>query len=123
MDKTAPRIIMIKNAIDIFLDGISKEFLRVSKWSCDGSTGHSECKQLSLEDASDSDIFTTYMDPLQLYSIKTSADKDILWKNTRPSSVRYCRPIRTQFRKETAELAKEETSVFEERINQLEKKR
>jgi len=44
MEKTASRIIMFKNAIDIFLDDISKEFLRVSKWSYDGSTGHSECK-------------------------------------------------------------------------------
>jgi len=70
MDKIASRIIIVKNAIDIFLDDISKEFLRVSKWSCNGSTGHSTCKQRSLEDASDSDIFTTSVDPLQLYSIK-----------------------------------------------------
>jgi len=35
--------------------------------------------------------------------------------------MRCCRPIRTQFKKETAELSKEETSVFEERIKQLEK--
>jgi hypothetical protein len=35
--------------------------------------------------------------------------------------VRYCCPIRIQFKKETNELAKEETSVFEERIMKLEK--
>jgi hypothetical protein len=35
--------------------------------------------------------------------------------------VRYCRPIRIQFKKETAELLKEETSVFDERIKKLEK--
>jgi hypothetical protein len=35
--------------------------------------------------------------------------------------VRYCYPIWTQFKKETAELAKEETYVAEERIKKLEK--
>jgi len=50
--------------------------------------------------ASDSDICTTSVNPLQLYSIKTSGDKDILWQNTSPSSVRYCRPIRIQFKEE-----------------------
>ena len=62
------------------------------------------------------------MDLLQLYSIKTFGDKDILWQNTMPSSVKYCRPIRIQFKKETTELSKEQTSVFEERIKKLEKK-
>jgi hypothetical protein len=93
MDKTTSRIIMVKNDIDIFLDDISKEFLHVSKWGCDGSNGHSECKQRSLEVASDNDVFKTSVHPLQLYSIKTSGDKDILWQNPWPSSVRYCRPI------------------------------
>jgi hypothetical protein len=56
-----------------------------------------------------------------LYSTKTSADKIILWHNPRPSSVRSCRPIRIQLKKEAAESAKEETSVVEERIKKLEK--
>jgi hypothetical protein len=120
MDKTASRIIMVKNDIDIFLDDISKEFLRVSKSGCDGNTGHSECKQRSLEVASDNDVFATFVHPLQLYSIKTSGDKNILWQNTRSSSVRYCRPITIEFKKERAELVKEETSVFEERIKKFE---
>jgi hypothetical protein len=43
LDKTAPRIIMAqKNVIDIVLDDTSKEFVLISKWGCDGSTGHSE---------------------------------------------------------------------------------
>jgi len=72
-----------------------------------------------LEDASDN-IFITSVVPLQLYSTKTSGDKLILWRNPRPS-VSYCYPIRIQFKKETTELAKEETLVFEERIKKLEK--
>jgi hypothetical protein len=73
-----------------------------------------------LEDASDSDIFVTSVVPLKLYSTKTSGDKFILWHDRRPS-VRYCLPIRIQFKKEIAELAKERTSAVEERINKLEK--
>jgi hypothetical protein len=55
-----------------------------------------------------------------LYSTKISGDKLILWQNRRPS-VRYCKPIRIQFKKETAELAREETSIVEERIKKPEK--
>jgi len=65
-------------------------------------------------------FFITSVVPAQLYSIKTSGDKLILWQNPRPS-VSYCYSIRIQFKKETTELAKEETSVFEERIKKLEK--
>jgi hypothetical protein len=58
--------------------------------------------------------------PLQLHSTKTSGDKFILWQNCRPS-VRSCKPIWIQFKKETAEIATEETSAVEERIKKLEK--
>jgi hypothetical protein len=61
-----------------------------------------------LGDVSDSDTFITSVAPLQLYSTKISGDKIILWQNPRPSSVRFCRPIWMQFKKETAEFAKEE---------------
>jgi hypothetical protein len=121
MGKRASRFIMAhKNAIWFVLDDISKGLVLISKWNCDGSTGHSEYKQRSLEDASDPNIFITSVVPLQLHSIKTSGDKLILWQNPRPS-VSYCYSIRIQFKKETTELAKEETSVFEEMIKKLEK--
>jgi hypothetical protein len=121
LDKTASRIIMAqKNVIDIFLDDTSKEFVLISKWGCDGSTGQGEYKQQSLEGVSDSDIFITSVVPLQLYSTKISGVEIILWQNPKPSSVRYCRPIRKQFKKETAELAKEEISIVEESIKKLE---
>jgi hypothetical protein len=72
-----------------------------------------------LEDASDNNIFIISVVPLQLYSPKTSGDKLYLWQNPRPS-VSYCYFIRIQFEKEITELAKEETSGFEERIKNLE---
>jgi len=63
-----------------------------------------------MED-SDRDIFITSVVPLQPHSTKISRNKFVLWKNPRISSVRYCRPIRIQFKKETAKLAKEETQI------------
>ena len=48
-----------------------------------------------------------------------SGDKFILCQNRRPS-VKYRKPIWVQFKKETAELAREETSIVEERIKKLE---
>jgi hypothetical protein len=45
-----------KSAIYIVLDDNSKELTLIPKWGCDRSTGHSDNKQRSLEDASDSDI-------------------------------------------------------------------
>lgn len=73
-----------------------------------------------MEDASGSDIFISYIVYFQLYATKTSGDKFIFWQNPR-LSVRYCRPIRKRFKKEAAELAKEETLVVEERMSKLEK--
>jgi hypothetical protein len=39
----------------LVLDEISKEFFVISEWGWDASTTHSEYKQRSLEDVSDSD--------------------------------------------------------------------
>ena len=65
-------------------------------------------------------IFITSLVPFQLYSTKPSGDKFILWQNLMPS-VRNCRTTWIQMKKEPTELAKEETSVVEEGINELEK--
>jgi hypothetical protein len=107
------------SATNIVLYDNSKEFALITTWGCDGSTGHSEYKQRALEGASNSDIFITPVIPLRLYATKTSRDKIILWQNPRPSSVRSCRPVRIQLKQQAAELAKEETSVVEERIKKL----
>ena len=67
-------------------------------------------------------FFITLVLLLRLYSTKTSADKIVLWQNPRPSSVRSCRPVRKQMKKEAAELAKQEISVVEEKIRKLKKR-
>jgi hypothetical protein len=85
VDELASRIIIAqKNALNLFLDDIMKEFLLISKWVWDGSTGHSKYKQRSLEDATDSDIFITSVVHLQLYSARASGDTVIIWQNSMP---------------------------------------
>jgi broad specificity phosphatase PhoE len=71
-----------------------------------------------LEGASDSEFLSRLCS--FFVATKTSEDKFILWQSPIPS-VRYCRPIRIQFKKEAAEATKEETLVVEERISKLKK--
>lgn len=93
----------------------------IGKWGFDGSTGHSEYKQnfsdSSLEDGS---LFVTSYVPLQLImNPGKSAESNILWKNPRPASTRYCRPIRFQFLKESSTVSIEEERYFKEKISNL----
>lgn len=92
----------------------------IGKWGFDGSSGHSEYKQCfpdsTMEDGS---LFVTSYVPLRLVSTSTTSEETILWKNPRPSSTRYCRPIRFQFAKETKDLAVQEEQYFKEKINNL----
>lgn len=60
------------------------------------------------------------MVPLQLYAkVKNSSDKIIVWQNPRPSSTRFCRPIRFQFLRETTEISKNENEHVETQIKNL----
>jgi len=43
----------------------------------------------------------------------------IIWKNPRPSSTRYCRPLRLQFAKETDQLAEDAEKYFKAKIEAL----
>lgn len=43
----------------------------------------------------------------------------MLWKNPRPSSTRYCRPIKFEYKKETIESTLEEVNAVEEEIRLL----
>lgn len=121
LDHTTTRILESQSDVLSNVD-ISKEFVLVGKWGFDGSTGHSEYKQKfsdsSIED--DGSLFVTSYCPLQLICKSNTSDPDqIVWKNPRPSSTRYCRPIRFQFAKETKELSVKEESYFKNKIDNL----
>lgn len=90
----------------------------IFKWGCDGSTGHSQYEQkFSAPDEGydDSDVFVISLVPLQMYS-KYETGQTIVWQNPRPSSTRFCRPIKL---KETKKMAITEINKIEKEIENL----
>ena len=74
-------------------------------------------KAFTDENKSDSNIFLTLLVPLQLISVNNETETEIvIWKNPRPSSPRFCRPIRIQF-------LHENTQATMNRINYIEEQR
>lgn len=121
LDHTTTRILELQKPVVLSLpvDYLNNLVLLV-KWGCDGSTGHSQYKQQFTDSGlGDGDIFLTSLVPLQLYYQKEDGEKIIVWQNPRPSSTRFCRPIRFQFKKETLELTLQEKIHVENQIAQL----
>jgi len=71
----------------------------IFSYGFDGSSGQSNYKQKfeSTGNYSDNSLFATTCIPLRLQSLQ----KDILWNNITPQSIRFCRPIKLQYVKET----------------------
>jgi len=59
------------------------------------------------------------MVPLRLEATGTTAEKMVLWENPKPSSVRFCRPIKFFYAKETTDIARHEVRKTEEEIRNL----
>lgn len=122
LDHTIDRIILCQTEV---LKSLSEEQLQnltlIVKWGCDGSSGHSEYKhKLDENSASDESIFFTSCVPLQLVCKNTTnTETTVVWKNPRPSSPRYCRPIKIECAKETVNLIKESTNNVEQQVNNL----
>lgn len=119
---TAERI--LQNQIDV-LDRFSEDQLNklvlICKWGCDGSSGHSTYKQKLPEAAiSDGNIVFIALAPVQLHFKDNLTNRTIvIWKNPRPSSPRFCRPIKIANARETDEYIQKETSVIQEKIDKL----
>ena len=121
VDHTIERLAVVQQ--DVLKQSISGNDTvhMIFKWGCDGSSGHSQYKQKFTDDgSSDSDVFAMSMVPLQLYSVNVGGTKKkILWQNPRPSSTRFCRPIKLLFEKETAALTRREVQLVESEIKSL----
>lgn len=115
LDKTAERLVEVQSdAIRSVLPD-SSSFTLISKWGCDGSSGHSTYKQkFENTDATDEFLFVFSFVPIRLYD-----GQNIIWQNPRPSSTLYCRPIKFIFSKETNELTITETNKVLDEITQL----
>lgn len=121
LDYTVNRIICSIDSLKLN-DANGKKFVLYGKWGMDGASGQQTVKQRwnvdtnqscnektpSIElstieveipenELSDKSIFIISFVPRII-----AEDGDILWINNRPSSVRYCRPIKFEFMKETS---------------------
>lgn len=93
----------------------NEKLVAIYKWGCDGSSGHSTYRQSysNPEKAMiDEHLFTVCIVPLQVQQ-----GTNILWKNSRPSSVRFCRPIKIICQKESADLVRAEVENVKSQIS------
>lgn len=115
LNKTAERLICAQREVLKSVHPGSLLFL-VSKWGCDGSSGHSTYKQkFTNSEDTDEFLFVFSFVPLQL----RDNSGNVVWQNPRPSSTMYCRPIKFIFSKETTDFTVTETNKILEEINQL----
>jgi len=87
------------------------------KYGFDGTSGQSEYKQRFQNiSTSDSSIFFTSFVPIKLVN---NEDNSVVWQNSRPSSTRFCRPIKVHFSKETTALTLQEKQNLDLQIKNL----
>lgn len=121
LQHTTKRIITLQEEIilqhmnSINADEISAEIIFSSGF--DGSSGHSMYKQKSdiTHTYSDTSLFATTVIPLRLQT----HNKIILWNNRTPQSVRFCRPLKLEFIKESTEHILKEKQNIDKQIEDL----
>lgn len=121
VDHTSKRLLLsIKDLIFKKAENIGNEIVIIYKWGCDGSSGHSLYKQTFSDSqnvsSTDEFIFSVCLVPLQMKSLKDNA---IVWQNPKPSSTRFCRPIKVIFQKETKNLIKTVADEIEREIKDI----
>lgn len=93
---------------------INDSIKAIFKWGCDGSSGHSTYRQRFS--ASDCEITDEYLFAVCIVPLQIKKGDAVLWQNNRPSSTRFCRPIKIIFEKESAELVKVEIDNIKRQI-------
>lgn len=122
LDHTVGRIIQHQmDVMKILPEKQLEDLTLICKWGCDGSSGHNEFKhKLDDTDVSDTSIFFTSFVPLQLVHVnKLTKTTTIVWKNPRPSSPRYCRPVKIEFGQESVNLTKKTVDDVQQQIKNL----
>ncbi|CAH1109005.1 unnamed protein product [Psylliodes chrysocephalus] len=118
---TVERLISVQESVISSLNNEQVEKLQLmTKWGFHGSSGHSSYKQAFHGfQASDSSVFITSIVPLRLVCNPDSNNSKIVWQNPRPSSTRYCRPLKIAFIKESSEVSVAEKNRVDTEIQQL----
>lgn len=106
---------LLKSQSEVLVTQEAKSLQLICKWGFDGSAQSTYKQKFSDVSVSDANIFITSLVPIKITSINNS----IIWQNVRTSSTRYCRPIRFQFKKETAELSRNEKDYISKQIEHL----
>lgn len=120
---TSERIIKVQEeVISTLMETKNNDILYgelIVSYGFDSSTGYTNYKQ-QFEKAgssqnSDSSLLATTIIPLRLIE----ASGNILWNNRTPQSIRFCRPLKLEYTKETKEIILKEKENIEEEINSL----
>ncbi|XP_011867945.1 PREDICTED: uncharacterized protein LOC105562053 [Vollenhovia emeryi] len=114
LNHTAERILMVQSDVIESLPENKVDNLElICKWGCDGTSGQRTYKQKFSDggNKSDANIFFISLVPLQIFDRVNP--HVIIWKNPRPSSPRFCRPIKIGFLHETAEATRAEVDCIE----------
>lgn len=122
LDHTVCRILQHQNdVIDRLSEDQLKNLILLCKWGCDGSSGHSRYKQkISEENVSDESILFLALVPLQIMNVDLASNKSVVfWKNPRPSSPRFCRPINIKYARETVDMVEKEVDLVQKQIDKL----
>ncbi|XP_071053669.1 uncharacterized protein [Onthophagus taurus] len=104
--------------------GINKLELHC-KWGADGSSGHCAYNQTPVKTETDingvyndANLFLITLVPIYLRNLN-EGKQEILWENPRPSSTRFCRPLKLIYKKESRELVVSEIENVQKQINEL----
>lgn len=124
LDHTAERVIEVqKDVISTLPKELLKDMHLISKWGFDGSSGHSSYKQrFSDPNLDDSSVFISSLVPLRMLTnsnLNYHDPKAVIWQNPRPSSTRFCRPIKINFTKETTEHSMAEKNRIDCELSNL----
>ncbi|OXA46867.1 hypothetical protein Fcan01_18208 [Folsomia candida] len=116
LQHTASRIVNMQNSVllQIFASQHICEIKAtlICSWGFDGSSGQSRYKQKSSTSFDDSSIFATTLTPIRL----TAANGTVIWNNSSPQSIRFCRPLHLQYIKESQEKILNEQKYVEDQI-------
>ena len=134
LDHTCNRIFQL---LDFPGENFFEKFQKIEffcKWGGDGSSGQSQYMQLfkaakqpqsesievpEEENFSEQNLFLFSMVPLRLFGTTATNEKVIFWENTKPSSTKFCRPLKFKYIKETTESTLAEVKSIEAEIEEL----
>lgn len=123
LDHTVDRILSIQaEAVEALPSDTVCNLELKCKWGCDGTSSQRNYKQKFIDGEcnDDSKIFFTSLVPLELSFVnQESSVKNVVWKNPRPSSTRFCRPISIQFLHETPEVTRKNVDAIKEEEKNL----